>query len=237
MVVFLWRPHNRHLTVIRATMQPINLDFSQRIMIQSDDHAWQPSPLLGVTRKILARENAESGHATSIVRYEAGSHFSIHTHPLGEEILVLEGVLSDEQGDYPAGTYIRNPPGSHHQPFSEQGCTLFVKLNQFLPDDTQTIRVNTNTSEWFAGQGGLKVMPLHQHDVEHTALVKWPAGEQFLPHRHFGGEEVLVLSGTFCDEHGHYPAGTWLRSPHLSEHHPYVEQETVIFVKVGHLGT
>ena len=80
-------------------------------------------------------------------------------------------------------------------------------------------------------------MPLHQHDVEHTALVKWPAGEQFVPHRHFGGEEVLVLSGTFCDEHGHYPAGTWLRSPHMSEHHPYVEQETVIFVKVGHLGT
>ena len=170
------------------------------------------------------------------VRYEPGSHFKSHSHPLGEEIFVLEGIFSDEHGDYPAGTYIRNPPGSSHQPFSESGCTLFVKLNQFLPDDDTVVRVNTCEASWQQGQGGLQVMPLHQHAVEHTALVKWPAGEKFVPHRHFGGEEILVLSGTFCDEHGQYPTGTWIRSPHMSEHHPFVEQDTVILVKVGHLG-
>ncbi|MDP5205503.1 cupin domain-containing protein [Alishewanella sp. SMS9] len=217
-------------------MHHINLDFSKKAVINSHLEPWQPSPLTGVTRKILSREAAESGHATSIVRYEAGSQFSSHSHPMGEEIFVLDGVFSDENGDYPAGTYIRNPPGSHHQPFSVQGCTLFVKLNQFLADDLSSVRVNTHTAQWRAGQGGLQVMPLHQHDVEHTALVKWPAGERFLPHRHYGGEEILVLSGTFCDEHGNYPTGTWLRSPHMSEHHPFVEQETIILVKVGHLG-
>ena len=64
---------------------------------------------------------------------------------------------------------------------------------------------------------------------------EWPAGERFKPHRHYGGEEIFVLSGEFIDEHGRYPKGTWLRSPHLSEHFPYVEQETIIFVKTGHL--
>lgn len=218
-------------------MQHVNLDFRKKVVIRSAEEAWLPSPLAGVSRKILSREEAESGHATSIVRYDAGAHFSPHRHPLGEEIFVLEGVFSDENGDYPAGTYIRNPPGSHHQPFSKQGCTLFVKLNQFLPDDQETVRVNTNKTAWRPGQGGLQVMPLHQYDVEHTALVKWPANERFTPHRHFGGEEILVLSGTFCDEHSEYPTGTWLRSPHMSEHHPFVVEDTVILVKVGHLGT
>jgi anti-sigma factor ChrR (cupin superfamily) len=95
--------------------------------------------------------------------------------------------------------------------------------------------VNTSDTQWQQGQGNLQVMPLHSYVHEHTALVKWPAGEQFVPHKHFGGEEILVLSGEFIDEQGRYPKGTWLRSPHMSEHHPFVEQETVILVKVGHL--
>lgn len=213
----------------------LNLDFSKKISINTQQQAWLPSPLLGVERKPLARENAESGHATSIVKYQPGASFSEHSHPFGEEIYVIAGVFSDEHGDYPAGTYLRNPPGSKHAPFSKQGCTLFVKLNQFSKSDTEVVRVNTHTSDWQVGHGGLEVMPLHQFETQHTALVKWPAGERFKPHRHFGGEEILVLSGEFKDEHGSYPTLTWLRSPHLSEHHPFVDEETVILVKVGHL--
>lgn len=213
----------------------LNMDFSQRLAIETASMAWLPSPAAGVMRKPLEREAKESGHTTSIVQYAPGSAFAEHKHPLGEEILVLDGVFSDETGHYGAGSYIRNPPGSHHAPFSQEGCTLFVKLNHFAPDDLETVRINTHSSEWLPGQGGLKVMPLHSFKTAHTALVHWPAGERFQPHRHFGGEEILVLSGEFCDEHGHYPTGTWLRSPHLSAHHPYVEQETVILVKTGHL--
>jgi anti-sigma factor ChrR (cupin superfamily) len=154
---------------------------------------------------------------------------------MGEEIFVLEGVFSDEFGDYPAGSYIRNPPNSVHAPFSKEGCVIFVKLNQFDEQDTETVRVNTLDTQWQQGQGNLQVMPLHSYVHEHIALVKWPAGEQFVPHKHFGGEEILVLSGEFIDEQGRYPEGTWFRSPHMSEHHPFVEQETIILVKVGHL--
>lgn len=213
----------------------LNMDFTQRVTINSQEMEWLPSPAQGVERKPLAREDKESGHATSIVRYAEGSSFSEHFHPKGEEIFVLEGVFSDETGDYPAGSYIRNPPGSFHAPFSKEGCVIFVKLEQFSPDDLETVRINTLESEWLPGQGKLEVMPLHSFETQHTALVKWPAGERFIPHKHFGGEEILVLSGAFIDEFGSYPAGSWIRSPHMSEHCPFVEEDTIILVKTGHL--
>lgn len=213
----------------------LNMDFEQRVVIDTNEQEWVASPKQGVWRKPLAREDAEQGHATSIVKYEPGASFSEHNHPLGEEILVLDGVFSDHTGDYPAGTYFRNPKGFVHAPFSEQGCTLLVKLHQFQSSDTAQVKIDTNNTQWLQGQGGLQVNPLHQHEGENVALVKWPEGEIFQPHRHFGGEEVFVLSGEFKDEHGNYPAGTWIRSPHMSLHHPFVDQPTIIWVKTGHL--
>jgi anti-sigma factor ChrR (cupin superfamily) len=213
----------------------INMDFSQQLVIDTNTLEWAPSPMAGVWRKPLAREDAERGHATSIVRYEPGARFSAHDHPLGEEILVLEGVFSDETGDYPAGTYFRNPEGFRHAPFSEEGCVLLVKLHQFQPDDTEHVVIDTYNTPFQPGNGNLQVLSLHQHGTEQVALVRWPAGERFAAHTHFGGEEIYVISGEFRDEFGSYPAGSWLRSPHLSEHFPFVEQETLIWVKVGHL--
>ncbi len=213
----------------------LNMNFSERLVMQTADMSWQSSPAGGVLRKPLERSAPESGHVTSIVRYEPGSNFSGHEHPMGEEIFVLDGVFSDETGDYGKGSYLRNPPGSAHTPFSENGCEIFVKLNQFHGNDQKQIRINTQDTQWLQGMGGLQVMPLHEFEGEHVALVKWPVGERFQPHRHFGGEEILVLSGEFQDEHGQYPKHTWIRSPHMSEHFPFVEQETVIMVKTGHL--
>ncbi|MPW28145.1 cupin [Agarivorans sp. B2Z047] len=213
----------------------LNMNFDQALAIDTEQMDWLASPSAGVLRKPLEREATESGHVTSIVQYQPESFFPEHPHPQGEEILVLEGVFSDEHGDYPAGTYIRNPPGSKHSPFSKQGCVIFVKLNQFDARDLTQVRVNTKQTPWLPGIGGLEVMPLHEFEHEHVALVKWPTGEIFQPHRHFGGEEILVLSGEFKDEHGSYPKLTWLRSPHMSQHHPFVEQETIILVKTGHL--
>jgi len=211
------------------------MDLGERVVIDTGGLDWQASPSGGVWRKPLEREAPEHGRTTSLVRFAPGSSFAPHAHPQGEEILILEGEFSDDEGDYPAGTYLRNPPGSRHRPFSTPGCVLLVKLEQSHPDDTATVRVDTRSRPWLPGQGGLEVMPLHEFQGEHVALVKWPAGERFVPHRHFGGEEVFVLGGTFRDEYSSYPAGTWLRSPHLSRHHPFVDEETVIWVKVGHL--
>lgn len=215
----------------------LNMNFNQTVVIDTNQQEWQASPMDGVWRKPLAREAAEHGHTTSVVRFDPDSYFAPHTHPMGEEILVLEGVFSDEHGDYPAGSYLRHPPGSSHKPFSREGCVIFVKLEQFDAEDSATVRFDTRSSEWLPGQGTLQVMPLHEHVHESVALVKWPANARFQPHRHFGGEEIYVISGTFMDEWGSYPAGTWIRNPHNSEHYPYVQDETVIWVKTGHMPT
>jgi len=211
------------------------MNFTEKVVINSQLEPWVASPREGVWRKPLARENAENGHATSIVKFEAGANFNEHDHPLGEEILVLSGTFSDHTGDYHAGTYFRNPEGFKHAPFSREGCTLLVKLHQFQNGDNEHVVINTHANSWSRGMGNLMVLPLHSYKGESTALVKWPKGERFQPHQHFGGEEIYVISGEFIDEHGYYPQGSWIRSPHMSSHHPYVEQETLILVKTGHL--
>lgn len=213
----------------------INMDFSKSVVINTNQLVWISSPSIGVKRFPLERESPEEGHTTSIVEYLPGTSFKTHPHPNGEEIFVLKGTFSDETGDYPEGTYIRNPPGSSHAPFSKDGCIIFVKLNQFQEGDFKRVVINSKESNWLPGQGKLEVMPLHQFKTEGAALVKWPAGERFVSHSHFGGEEIYVLSGVFKDEHGEYPKGCWLRNKHLSKHFPWVDEETIILVKTGHL--
>ncbi len=184
---------------------------------------------------MLDRRGDEVARATSIVRYEPGTKFAAHTHDRGEEIFVLEGVFSDETGDYPAGTYIMNPPGSSHAPFSESGCLLFVKLRHLGPEQQYREVVDTTRTPWLQGLvPGLKVMPLMQQGTGST-LVRWAPQTFFNPHRHFGGEEIFVVEGVFEDEHGRYPQGSWIRSPHMSQHQPFSREGCTILVKTGHL--
>ncbi len=213
----------------------LNMDFDRSVVIDTRSMDWEASPSPGVWRKPLAREAAEHGHTTSVVRYDPGSNFAPHAHPLGEEILVLEGTFADDHGEYPAGTYLRNPPGSTHSPRSDDGCVLLVKLDQFDPEDLDPVCIDTNRQPWLPGDGRLEIMLLHDFGYESVVLQKWPASARASPHQHFGGEEIFVISGALYDEYGEYPAGTWLRLPHGSEHCPYVLDETVVWLKNGHL--
>lgn len=215
----------------------LNANFNQRVVIRPEDQSWVASPLPGVERIMLDRVGGEVARATSIVRYAPGSHFSAHTHGGGEEFLVLDGVFSDEHGDYGPDTYVRNPIGTAHIPHSTDGCTIFVKLHQFAPADTEQKVVRTDASAFLPGSApGLTVLPLHSWGTEQVALVRWEPGTRFNRHRHRGGEEILVLEGVFQDEHGSYPAGTWIRSPDQAEHHPFSQDGCLIWVKTGHLG-
>jgi anti-sigma factor ChrR (cupin superfamily) len=226
----------RWLEKIQDKAGMLNMDRALRLAIETRAMQWEDSPSVGVVRKKLEREAAESGQVTSIVRYQAGSQFRPHPHPYGEEIFVLHGVFEDEHQQYPAGTYLRNPPGTQHAPGSKSGCDLLVKLNMFDPEDLQPVCIQTNTAEWFPGLvPGLSVMPLHSFKTEHTALVRWAPDTLFNPHVHPGGEEIFVLSGVFEDEQGTYPQGTWLRNPPYSQHRPLSRGGCIIFVKTGHM--
>ena len=189
----------------------------------------------GVEHCVLARLDDEGGRETSIVRYAAGAR----THGGSVEFLLLSGSVHDQGGDYPEGTYVRNPNGTARESWAgPQGAVLFVKRHQFAANDTQRVVIDTRAEGWHQGLvPGLTVLPLHEHGPERVALVRWAPLTRFRPHQHWGGEEILVLDGVFEDEHGVYPKGSWLRSPHRSEHHPFTGPDgALIFVKTGHLG-
>jgi anti-sigma factor ChrR (cupin superfamily) len=213
-------------------------DFSTREVVRPGDEDWRASPMTGVDRMMLDRVGDEVARATTIVRYAPNSRFSQHSHDGGEEFIVLEGTFNDEHGSYPKGTYVRNPIGTSHSPFvGDDGCTILVKLHQFQPDDLAPVVIDTANAAFRPGMvAGLSVLPLHAHGTESVALVRWVPDTQFNPHTHWGGEEIFVLEGTFRDELGDYPAGTWIRSPHSSKHTPFTGPEgALILVKVGHL--
>ena len=156
----------------------LNADFTRRAVVRASELPWTASPMPGVERRMLDRVGGEVARATSIVRYAPGSAFSAHVHELGEEYLVLEGTFQDEHGDFPVGSYVRNPPGSKHVPASKDGCTILVKLRQFDPDDRAAVHVDTASAGWAAvtGAEGIETVALHEDARETVALERWAPG-------------------------------------------------------------
>jgi anti-sigma factor ChrR (cupin superfamily) len=216
----------------------LRADFGRREVVRPGDEAWRPSPMAGVERQMLDRIGEEVARATSIVRYAANARFSEHTHGGGEEFLVLAGSFHDDSGDYAEGAYVRNPIGTSHAPWAgPDGAVLFVKLHQFTAADTRHVVIDTRAATWReGGSSGSLVLPLHEFGGEKVSLVRWPSSTKLAKHGHPGGEEILVLDGAFEDEHGAYPNGSWLRSPHLSEHAPFTGRGgALLYMKTGHL--
>lgn len=192
----------------------IAADFSKRVVVHSEQLDWISSPMAGVDRRPLDRVGAEVARATSIVRYAPGSEFSPHVHTGGEEFLVLEGVFQDEHGDFPQGSYIRNPPQSKHKPGSDEGCIIFVKLWQFQPHDKTHVRLQTHHmgSLQHATFKGLAITPLYKDDYEDVSLLHFEAGAnmQFSASE---GAELLVLEGDICEQTDVLVKHSWLRLP------------------------
>ena len=210
-------------------------DVKQRVMVQTQTAPWLATTEGEGDCKPLDSLAAGAG-TTSLVRAKAGAVLAPPGSVMGEEILVLDGALTDARGEYTAGAYLRNPPGWETTLRSETGCVLFVKRYAFDAEDTAGVRIDTASARWLPGLvPGLAVMPLHEHASEHAALVRWQPETFFQSHAHFGGEEILVLDGVFEDEFGRYSAGSWLRSPHMSRHQPFSHEGCTIYVKTGHL--
>lgn len=192
----------------------INGDFSKRVVEFSDDIPWVASPMKGVERRPLDRLGEEVARATTVVRFAPGSHFSEHVHTGGEEFFVLAGVFQDEHGDFPAGSYIRNPPESKHTPASEPGCTILVKLWQFDLADRTHVRVDTNKLGRVndAQRQGVAVSPLFQDERENVRMERWQAGASH-PVEAEGGAEIFVLEGSITEAGEQLPKHAWLRVP------------------------
>ena len=191
-------------------------DLAVPVIVRAAELAWHPSPNPKVRRKSLYRQGGEYGPVTSFVRYEAGSSFAGHVHPAGEEILVLGGVFSDEHGHYPAGSYLLNPMGTGHAPFSKEGCLLFVHLRQYDGPHRKRTVTDTNALAWQqTSSPGIEQKPLYQQSEypELISLERWSPGERRSLGTRGGIAELLVLEGTVATPQGNYGAHTWFRLP------------------------
>ncbi|HEX4326086.1 MAG TPA: cupin domain-containing protein [Burkholderiales bacterium] len=216
----------------------INADFSRRVVVATDQLPWVASPQAGVERRLLDRVGGEVARATSLVRYAPGRAFPAHEHALGEEFLVLEGIFSDEYGHYPAGTYVRNPPGSRHAPRTGPGCTILVKLRQMAPVERQRVVVDTTAPGWVRGEiRGQWRLPLHSADreAEWVTMERLESGAMLPETNSPGGTEIFVLAGTLQDEHGVYGPGNWVRNPAGTRSALASTTSALYWAKRGHL--
>jgi anti-sigma factor ChrR (cupin superfamily) len=215
--------------------EAINGNLSVRAVADTTRMKWTPSPSGSVWRKRVHLVGPpESGQVTSVVRYEPQSKFPGHDHPGGEEILVLDGVFSDEHGDWPAGTYLLNPEGFRHAPFSEPGCLLFVKLRQFPGRERRHIVVETHKLAWEPSPiRGVAYKPLYQQAgfSDMVRLERWEPQTDLGVISYEQGGELFVLEGDFSDEAGAYATGHWLRLPAGSMHHPRSAGGCTLYVK------
>jgi hypothetical protein len=193
----------------------INTDFSRRVSVHAALMDWTPSPIAGVDRRMLDRIGDEVAQATSIVRYAPNSRFSPHVHGGGEEFLVLSGVFEDEHGNFPKGSYIRNPRGTRHTPGSEPGCVIFVKLWQFDPADQKQVRLETAAIPFVdaAGRPGVAAKNLFRNDHEDVRLERWQANARVIVPGAAAGMEILVLDGAFTEGGESFTEQSWLRLP------------------------
>ncbi|MEM7732699.1 MAG: cupin domain-containing protein [Pseudomonadota bacterium] len=212
----------------------LNSDFEARVVVHSNDLAWAVSPMPGVRRRMLDRIGDEVARATTIVRFAPGSQFSEHTHTGGEEFIVLDGVFQDEHGDFPTGTYVRNPPTTAHTPGSDQGCTIFVKLWQFDMEDRTQFR-KTMADHLAAPVAGVATAELHKDDWETVTYSELDPGAA-LTRTDEGGIELLVLAGSISEGGDTLETGGWLRLPqgHILEARAG-DEGAKIWVKTGHL--
>lgn len=215
----------------------LNADFTKRAAVHAADLPWQPSPTGGVDRRMLDRIGGEVARATTIVRYAPDSRFPAHTHGGGEEFLVLDGVFQDEHGDFPAGSYVRNPPTSRHTPGSAPGCTIFVKLWQFDPEDRHEVRLDTATVPYVPAPGrpGVEIAPLFRDTVEDVRLERWAPGSK-ITLSPSGGFELLVLEGELTEGGEAFHPQSWLRLPATAGLHATAGPSGArVWVKEGHL--
>lgn len=217
--------------------QSINGDLSVPVVVDTRAMGWSPSPGGAVWRKRLHLVGPpESGQVTSVVRYEPESSFPSHDHPGGEEILVLEGVFSDEHGDWTAGTYLLNPEGFHHTPFSREGCLLFVKLRQCPGRDRRHVAINTHALSWRTTEvNGISIKPLYEQlgYSDSARLELWAPDTEVRASNYDQGVEIFVVNGSFTDQYGSHAAGTWLRLPTRSIHRASSADGCTLYVKEG----
>ena len=218
-------------------MPQINADFSRFSVAHIDSMKWVQSPAAGVWRKRVYMDGpVEGGKVTSLVRYDAGARFPEHGHPGGEEILVLEGIFSDQHGHFGKGWHLLNPSDSRHESYSENGCLVLVKLRQYSGKDT--IHQDTGNLDWKHGEtNGVSSKLLYENRVPEMSIrlvrIEKTVAAPFQAFS--GGQEIYVVDGSFEDEFGVHRSGSWLRYPPDGGHRLTSQSGCMLYIHTGGL--
>ena len=212
-------------------------DMNARVSVDTESLEWQPSPSGSVLRKRLHRVGpAESGQVTSLVRYLPGASFPEHPHPEGEEIYVLEGTFSDQNGHAHAGTHLLNPEGYRHAPYSEAGCLIFVKLRQYDGVGREHHWTVSDAIDWQPGdEPGIDRKRLYEAEgfPDRVWLERWAPEARIGPRVFPDGAEILVIEGEYEDAEGRHGRLSWLRLPPGDSLEATSQEGCTIYLKTG----
>ncbi|MBN3908794.1 MAG: cupin domain-containing protein [Nostoc sp. NMS1] len=221
--------------------QKINENLSVRVAVLSTSLPWYDTEFTGIWYICFESDNEVQDHpVTMLSRFDPGGFFELHGHPGGEEILVLQGNFVDETGIYLPGTYILNPEGFIHHPYSDEGCLTFVKLRQHGGKNRQQVRKNIYELPWQSGIiPQIEVKPLYQQIdfPEKVWIERWQPGTALFNVVESEVKEIFVIEGTWSDELGNYPASSWLRYPPGYSYSPSSAKGCMVYVKTYPLDT
>jgi len=198
------------------SVREINANFSVPVTVETKILNWQVLSGAGIKQQCLERLSGNKSRLSSLAQFPAGRAFKKFGHKGGEELLVLSGIFSDADGDYGAGCYVRNPPGTYHQPFTRDGCTVLFKLGQFQPMDRKRLVINTRgtASKWqHAGEPGVSRQELHHFAEEEVSLHRIHPECWVTFKLQSQGLEVFVCEGPVSESGNLYSAGSWMRYP------------------------
>ncbi len=103
-------------------------DQTQRIINTQVENNWLPGPSKGISIFPLHGWNTES---VFLMRWSIAKGMKPSIDPQGEEILVIRGMLSDENQQYPAGSWIRNPIDIWQSWYGESETLIYYKNGHF----------------------------------------------------------------------------------------------------------
>ena len=117
------------------------------------------------------------------------------------------------------------------------GCTIFVKLWQFHPEDRTYVHANLNKLGAVPEQGreGVEVSPLYKDAYENVRIEQWqPNASVNLDTT--GGGEIFVLEGSATQNQDTLRKHSWLRVPINTKINLVAGPDGAkVWIKTGHL--
>ena len=118
------RPHSKDGCTILVKLRQMDPSDTAQVNVDTNAGEYVETGVPGLTLLEVHKDEREQ---VGFFRFAPGTKIPLHKHIGGEEFFVIEGSLSDANGTYTSGTWVRQEHGSSHEVTSEKGCLLYSK--------------------------------------------------------------------------------------------------------------